>query len=282
MTVKFIQPSQALTTRNGSILWLPPNVIAGLISTEEPDPYVQSSVQQYPIGSKLEFGDGRLFRYGKWGATSTAPPVARLLCNANAAPGCTGEEDTDGYEGDPYTAAAIGDTYVDLEVATAYAENFFEDGMLACYPTGHYCEYRICGSELGNGTYCRVYIDRPSGLVTALGTTTGVTAYKSIFSQLKAMNAEGVSYTTPMGMYLGATFTANYFGWIQRRGRCIITPTAYFGDSVNERAVYYNPADGTIGTAATYDPSSGYICLGYLTQRTVSGYGDLEVFLKLE
>lgn len=281
MTVKFVKPSQILTTKNGALLWLPPNVIQGLIYDGEPDPYAISAVQQYPLNTLLELGDGSRFRYGKIGATSTSPPIARMVVNANAAPGCTGEEDTDGYEGDPYTAAAAGDTDVDLEVATAYAENFFEDGRLAVYPTGHYCEYRICGSELGNGTYCRVYIDRPDGLVTALTTTTGVTAYKSIFSQLKVGGAEGVGYVTAMGVCLANAWTSGYFAWIQRRGRCIITPTAYFGDSVNERlAMFWQ--DGTIATAASADPSSGHQIVGILTQRTVNGYGDLEVWLTLE
>lgn len=283
MTVERAKIANTLFARNGYTIQLPPNPLASLVSMTEPDIYAQSASQLFPFGTKLEFSDGRVFRYGKWGATSTSVPLARMVMNANACPGATGEEDVDGFEGDAYTAAAVGDEYVDLEKATAYAENFFEDGMLAVYPSVapiHYAEYRIWGSELGNGTYCRIYLDEP--LKCALAAADGITAYKSIWSQLKDMAAEGSTYTTPMGVCLSTAFTSGYFGWIQRKGRCIITPTAYFGDSANERAVFYNPSDGTIGTAATYDPSTGYILLGYLTQRTVSGYGDLEVWLMLE
>lgn len=279
MTLKIVKVSQSLVSRNGYQLHLPGKVADGLLGLPEPDLYTQSSVQLFPLGTKLEFSDGRLFRYGKWGATSTSVPLARMVVNANAAPGCTGEEDTDGFEGDSYGAQAAAQEYVDLEIATAYAVNFFEDGMLAVYPTGHYCEYRICGSELGNGTYCRIYLDVPGdgGLKTALGDSDGVTAYKSLYSQLKQGGVEGTSYTSCMGAVLCSGFTANYFGWVQRRGRAIVTPTAYFGDSADERMAQLH-SDGCIALKA----ADATHTVGYLTQRTVSGYGDLEIWLQLE
>src|SRR3990167_9459361 len=132
----------------------------------DPDIYAQSVTQLYPLNTRLEYADGRVFRYGKAGATSTGAPLARLVGNANAAPGATGEEAVDGFEGDLNTAAAAAAEHVDLEEATAYADNFFEDGMLAVYPSGLYVEHRIAGSELGHRTYCRVSLDAP--LKTAL------------------------------------------------------------------------------------------------------------------
>ena len=239
------------------------------------DIFTTTSEQKFALGTRYEAADGRVFRYGKWGATSTNVPLARMVVNANLTPGATGEPDVDGFEGDPYVAAAIGATEVDLEIATAYAENFFEDGMLACYPANHYCEYRIVGSELGNGTYCRVYLESP--LKTALGVATSITAYKSIYSQVKDGAAEGVGFTSVVGVCLAPSFTVNYFGWIQRRGRCIITPTAYFGDTADERMAQLH-VDGTIALKAAH----GTHTIGYLTQRTESGYGDLEVWLQLE
>ena len=282
MAISIIKRTAKVINKNGKSLWLPTNCVRGLGSMGDPDIYAQSVTQLYPLNTRLEYADGRVFRYGKFGATSTGAPIARLVGNANAAPGATGEEDVDGYEGDAYVAAAIGAEYVDLEVATAYAENFFEDGMLAIYPTAApivYAEYRIAGSELGNGTYCRVYLDEP--LKSPLAVADGITAYKSIYSQVKQIGAEGVGYVSALGVCLASAFTSAYFGWIQTWGRCIITPTAYFGDSQHERAVFYNFNDGTIGTAASYDPSSGHQLIGFLTQRTVSGYGDLEVMLML-
>lgn len=277
MTISMMKVKASRVTINGWDLWLPANIVGGIgrVNHGAPDIYTQSSVQLYPLGARLEFADGRLFRYGKIGATSTNVPIARMVVNANICPGATGDPDVDGYEGDPYVAAEAGQSYVDLEIATAYPENFFEDGMLACYPSGHYCEYRICGSELGNGTYCRVYLDEP--LKTALGAADGVTAYKSLFSQVKDAVAEGSTYVTPLGVCLASGFTSGYFAWIQRKGRCIITPTAYFGDSANERVAQMH-TDGTIALKDAHGTS----IVGMLTQRTESSYGDLEVDLHLE
>ena len=265
-----------LDNRNGLVIWLPSNIVMDLGDIPaEPDIYTQSAKQLYPLGTKLEFAHGDIFRYGKWGATSTNVPLARMVVNANLCPGATGDPDVDGFEGDLYTAAAAGATYVDLEIATAYAENFFEDGKLAVYPTGHYTTYRICGSELGNGTYCRVYLDAP--LKTAITASDGVTAYKSKFSQLKDAVAEGSTFVSAMGACLASGFTSAYFGWIMRRGETIVTPTAYFGDTADERMAQLH-TDGCIALKAAH----GTHTVGYLTARTESGYGDLLVQLMLE
>ena len=302
MSVQFANIKHKIINRNGSALWLPGKVIEGLVNLGEPDIYTQSAEQLYPLGAKLEFADGRLFRYGKWGATSTNVPIARMVGNANAEGAVTGYVADDGFEGNLYVAAAAGATYVDLWTiiaasgtgirTTAYAENFFEDGMLAVYPSGHYVEYRICGSEATTTPFTRVYLDVPLKTALAVGTagayvTTGtltasvggdgVTAYASLYSQLKDIVAEGSDYISPMGVCLCSAFTSGYFGWIQRKGRCIITPTAYFGDSANERMAQMH-SDGTIALKAAH----GTPTVGYLTSRTASGYGDLEVWLQLE
>jgi len=284
MTVAFTKVNHKVINKNGWSLWMPGKVIQGLDNFAPPDIYTESTTQLYPLGTKLEYADGRVFRYGKWGATSTSVPIARMVVNANLCPGATGEPDVDGYEGNLYAAVTAGDTYCDLYQNQADAENFYEDGMLAVYPSGHYCEYRICGNELGNGTYVRVYIDNEGGFKTAMtaGTAestggTGVTAYKSIYSQLKDAVAEGSTFVSAMGVCLCSGFTSGSFGWIQRKGRCIITPTAYFGDTANERMAQLH-TDGTIALKA----ADATHTVGYLTQRTESGYGDLEVWLTLE
>jgi len=280
MTVKFTNVSQKLISRGGFCLWLPSPCIEGLENYDAPDVYTQDSVQKYPLGSRLEYADGRLFRYGQFGETQTASPIARLLFNANLAPGATGGG-TYGYEGslDATSDYAVGSTTLVLNDTTDRAENYYEDGMLSTFPSGHYVEYRILGNEVATSVDdVTIYID--PGLKTAhVVNSTGVTAYPSIFRSMQDAPAAG--YQSAVGACLCTTCTSTYYGWVQRRGRAIITPTAYFGDSANERlAMVWQ--DGTIATAATADPSSGYQILGYLTQRTQSGYGDLEVQLMLE
>jgi len=266
------------------MLMYPPTCAAGVMTGIEPDVYTQSSTQLFPLGTKLETADGRVFRYCKFGASDASPAIARVVFNDNVCPGATGHANTDGFEGAPYAAAAAGDLYVDIADTTARAANFYEDGMLSCFPSGHFCCYRIAGSDVGNGsTHVRVYLDNPGGLKTALTTSTGVTAYCSLFSNVKAAgDTHGHrDYAPVVGVSLNSAFTSAYFGWVQRRGQAIVTPTAYFGDTAGERLCMV-ASDGTICTAASADPSSGYQIIGYLAAQTVSGYGDLLVFLTLE
>jgi len=304
MTVKIHKAVHKIINKNGASLWLPTNIIGGRFNLSEPDIYAQNSNQLYPLGTKLEYADGRVFRYGKFGATSTSVPQARMVVNANACPSATGYVGDDGFEGNIYVAAAVDAEYVELWTilgisgvgyrlaANPFTENEFEDGMLATYPSGHLVEYRICGSEATVTPYTRVYLDAllktaltkgtdgafvTGGALTESVGGSGVTAYKSIFSQLKDAVDEGAGFVSAMGIFLGPTFTVNCFGWILRKGRCIITPTAYFGDTADERMAQLH-TDGCIALKAAL----GTHTIGYLTQRTVSNYGDLEVWLQLE
>jgi len=277
VTIAIHKSVHKIINNNGASLWLPANIVGGRFSLQEPNIDSQSSTQLYPLGTKLEFADGRVFRYAKCGATSTTAPQARILSNYNLAPGSAA---TYGYEGtlDSTSDVAVGSTTLIMNDTTDRAENAYEDGMLAVYPSGHLREYRICGNEVASSVDdVTIYIDEPLSTLLVVDST-GITAYPSIYSNCRVAAAAG--YESAVGMFLGPTLTANYFMWVQTWGRCIITPTAYFGDSANERlAMMWS--DGTIATAATADPSSGYQILGYLTTRTTSGYGDLEVMLQL-
>jgi hypothetical protein len=281
MTQSVKSPVHKIINRGGAAIWLPPSCFAyrGIPS---PDIYAQSADQIFPLGSKLEFADGRVFRYGQFAETSTTPLIARMVANQSLAPGATGGS-TYGYEGtlDATSDYAVGSTKLIMDDTTDRAENYYEDGMLAVYPSGHYVEYRIAGNDVAATVDdVTIYLDDPLGLQTALVvSSTGITAYPSIFKN--TVYADAAGYETPTGVLLASGMTSTYFAWIQRSGRAIITPTAYFGDSANERlAMYWS--DATIATAATADPSSGYMIVGYLTQRTQSSYGDLEVWLTLE
>ncbi len=310
MSVTMHKPVHKLISRGGAVMWLPTSCFAGKFSLAVPDIYTQDSVQQYPLGSKLEFADGRVFRYGKFGATTTRPQVGYpLMVNANAAPSCDGYVGDDGFEGNLYAAAAVGDTYVDLWTiiaasgtgyrTTAFAENFFEDGMLAVYPSSGVAEYRIVGNDASTevsatADYTRCYLEEPLKVALTIGTAgayvttgtltgasggTGVTAYPSIYSQMKIYGAEGANYTTVVGVPLTTVCTSGYYGWVQRRGRCIVGPTTYFGDSADERSAEPHTAgSGEMKLRASYATQF----IGCLTQRTVSGYGDLEIWLQLE
>lgn len=281
MALTLRKPMHKLINNGGAVLWIPQSMANINKLPVNADPYDQSSTQEVPLGSLLQWATGEKFRYGKFGETSTTPSIARMVANQNLCPGATGGG-TYGYEGtiDSTSDFAVGSTTIIIDDTSDRVENFYEDGRLAVYPANHFCEYRILGNEAATSVDdVTIYIQEP-GLKTALVvSSTGITAYPSIFSEVVYADAAG--YETPVGVFLGPTMTDNYFAWIQRAGRAIITPTAYFGDSANERlAMYWS--DATIATAASADPSSGYMIVGYLSQRTQADYGDLEVWLTLE
>lgn len=276
MTVHIHNPVHSLVANKGAMVWLPRSPIAPNLAT--PDVYAQTATQLYALGAKLEYADGRVFRYCRFGETATTPCIARFVCNANLCPGATGGS-VYGYEGtlDAASDVAIGSTTLITNDVTDRVENFYEDGMFASFPSGHYVEYRIAGNEAAASVDdVTIYLDDPAGLRTLhVVNSTGITTYPSMFSEVQYMPASG--YETAVGMYLGITMTDTYHGWVQRRGRAIVTPTAYFGDNANERMAQLH-SDGTIALKAAYATQT----VGYLTQRTQSDYGDLEIWLTLE
>ena len=280
MAVEFVKPTHKIIQRNGWSVWLPEKVIKGLDNVAEPDVYAQSSVQLYPLGTKLEYSDGRVFRYGKFGETNTTVPQARMVVNGNLVPGSAA---TNGFEGtiDATSDFAVGSTTIIINDTADRAENAYEDGYLTVFPSGHICAYRIAGSDVATSVDdVTIYLADERGLQTALVVnSTGVTAYPSIFSNLlQPSNASsGAAFTSAMGLYLGDTMTSGSFGWIQRKGHAWVTPTAFFGDTANERSAQLH-SDGTIALAA----ADATHIVGYLTQMTISGYGDAMIWLTIE
>ena len=280
MAVEFVKVTHKVINRNGWSIWLPGRVIKGLDNVAEPDIYTESTVQLYPLGAKLEFADGKVFRYGKFGETNTTVPLARMVCNGNLVPGSAA---TTGYEGslDATSDFAVGSTTLVLNDTTDRAENAYENGMLTVFPSGHYCAYRIAGNEVATTVDdVTIYLENEGGIKTALVVnSTGVTAYPSLFSNLvQPSNASsGYDYATAMGVVLCSTMTSDSFGWVQRSGEAWVTPTAFFGDSTLERIAQMH-SDGTIALKA----ADATHTVGYLTQMTISGYGDAMIWLTLE
>ncbi len=278
MTVAIYEPHHKIINNGGAALWVPRGPVP--ITLKDADIYAESEIQLYNLATKLEFADGRMFRYCKFGETNTTVPLGRMVCNGNLVPGSAA---TDGYEGslDANSDVAVGSTKLILNDTTDRAINNYEDGMLTVFPSGHICAYRIAGSEPATSVDdVTIYLDDPNGLQTLLVVnSTGVTAYPSMFSNLvQPSNASsGYDYTSAVGAYLGDVMTSGSFGWIQRKGRCWVTPTAFFGDSTLERMAQMH-SDGTIALKA----ADATHTVGYLTQMTISGYGDAMIWLTLE
>lgn len=244
--------------------------------------YEDSTTQKFEIGTRrIEYN--RTFRYSKAGAALNG--LARLLCNANYAPGVTGHADEDGFEGAGGYAASIGDTYIDIADTTVRAANYYRGGMLIVYGTTVFHQYHIVGSAAGTGVYVRLYLDK-AVYEEAITATMGVTAYISPYSAVQQVGSVQTSFESVVGVNLVPVASGSYF-WLQTAGPCIVTPTGvtWPGSAANLRAVYINPADGTLQPGTVSDPSSGYQYIGHLlsaTGGTASDYGDLWIWLELE
>lgn len=262
---------------DGAVLTLPPNPIATKVNLARPDVYSIDQNQMYPLGSKLEIGDW-LFRYAKSGAA--LGNTARAVINSNYAPGCTGHEDEDGFEGVLYANAAADATYIDIADTTARAAGYYEGAYLVYFATGHYVTQRIKYSDVGTTAYVRCYLDEP--LKYAVTTSVGITVYLSPFSAVKAARSTNEQYEAFVGLNM-VTVTSTYCFWLLRRGPCWITAHGgtWPGQAAHYRDVFFH-MDGTVDPSSVCDPTSGYQRAGYLLNSTVNSYGDAFIFLQLE
>ncbi len=250
------------------------------------DILVQSAVQRYLLGMKYNLNLWR-FRYSK--ATVALAGLKRLVINSNYCPGVTGHENEDGFEGaggvNAY-AASIGQRYLDIKDTALRVKNFYQGGMVTIAGTTIFHEHYIVKSDVGTGTYVRLYLDVPIA-VEDITAAMGVSASRSAYSAVQPAASVQVGFETFVGVNL-IPVTINYFFWLLTKGPVSITPTGtpqWPGAAANMRDVYANPSDGTIQNAPTRDPSLGYQRIGTIIQATGgtgSDYGSNKINLDLD
>lgn len=242
----------------------------------------QSVTQRYPIGMRFQRGS-QLYRYSQ--AAEGLAALARLLINSNFAPGVTGHANEDGFEGDLYANAPIGQRYVDIADTAGRAANFYEGGHLVIYSTTIFHQHYIVRSEAGDGNKVRCWLSEPIAIEDA-EVGDGVTAYRSPYSAVAHATKAQVGFESFVGLNLIPVTNAYYF-WLLTAGPVCVTPTGvtWPGSAAHLRDIYANEADGTIQPPTVSDPSSGYQRIGYLlsaTGGTGSDYGDLWIMLQLD
>jgi len=246
------------------------------------DLFEQSVTQKYPLGMPFKRGDKK-YRYSL--AAGNLGGLARLVINSNYAPGVTGHADEDGFEGDLYADAPIGQRYVDIADTAGRAANFYEGGHLIIYSTTIFHQHYIVRSEAGDGNKVRCWLSEPIAVEDA-EVGDGVTAYRSPYSAVKAAGSVQVGFEPFIGVPL-IPVTSGYYFWLLTAGPVCVTPTGvtWPGSAAHLRDIYANEADGTIQPPTLSDPSLGYQRIGYLlsvTGGTGSDYGDLWIMLQLD
>jgi hypothetical protein len=267
--------SYGLTNKNGSVIFTPSNPLVTKINgIGEVDPYNATVNPLYPLGT-IGFKGARKFVYAKAGGTILGN--SRLLVDANYIPSANGHEDTNGFEGNVYVAAAAGATTVDISDTTARAQNYYEGGYLVLYEDSGVksCTIRINGSEVGTTAYVRCYLDDP--IPWAITASTFCDAYLSPYSNITQPASS--HYESFMGVAHNAV-TSGYYFWLQTDGPAWLAQ--YGATTLPGYTADYRDAfawfDGTIKVGAT---AGALQRIGYGLGKSVSGYGDSFVMMQL-
>lgn len=173
--------------------------------------YEESSTQNHMLGTRLDLGDGRVFRYTKNGATALAAgkliqcavPVANHLnCAA-------------------YAAAAVGAMKVSVTLgATALTINYYAEGYMHCNdvsPEGHI--YKI-SHHLAADASAVVVVNLFDPIVKALTTSSEVTLTKHPNDGVVIAPNGGL--TQPIIGVPIIDVTASYYFWAQTWGSCAV------------------------------------------------------------
>jgi len=198
-----------------------PSYPRGIILGDESEPllgiYEESSTQKYHLGTKVEYSDGRIFRYARNGGVALSKA---LMCTSEALYARAVEE----LQGTYGTSAEVGDQEIDIDVTTGgtWVEDEFGDGFLVVNKaTGIGDIYKILANKINGSddTLMRVLLETP--IRTALAAASELTFVKSAWREVDVMptTAEG----TPAGIPL-IDVTVNYFCWLQTGGYapCIV------------------------------------------------------------
>jgi len=218
------------------------NVISGGI---EQGTREQSATQNYPLGTKRVYSDGRTFRYVKartalhteFGACYAAKTVTCDVAPAQA----TG-------------AGAVADVKVTMTVASG--DGLAANGLIALNElAGGYVVIGNGGSQhpqnrlitantavAGGGGVCTLTLDEALDTVVTVGVTTIETLMNPWI--LSDGNVTSSGYVTFRGMP-ALELTINYFGWIQTAGPCWITSDTHTCDSAGDRQIYF-AANGSV------------------------------------
>uniref|UniRef100_A0A6M3LKY1 Uncharacterized protein n=1 Tax=viral metagenome TaxID=1070528 RepID=A0A6M3LKY1_9ZZZZ len=183
--------------------------------------YSESATQKAILGSRLEFHDGRVFRYAKAGATALAAGkfmkigAGAVVMSLNVTVG----------------AAATTGTYT-ATVATPAAVTTLEEGYLQVNDgTGQGCQYKIKYTAANADTATSTDVTLYDPLAAGLLTSSEVTILYNPYEQCEVSSAvtDILIGVTPIAV------TAEYYFWLQTWGvACVVSEAATAAGNVAE------------------------------------------------
>ena len=210
--------------------------------------FTESETAEFPLGEKMEFSDGRVFRYTKAGAAITAGHlVAQDFSAGNIAEfdDATISPVTAGSSVITITASALSGVDDANELAGSY--------LMTVDGDGEYFSYKIKshGVESSNAVEFTLY----DPLVTAVVSgTTDLQIIAPPFRQvvLCAASTDANTDTMPVGVSFLA-LSSGYYGWIQTGG---IASVRYDLNGLTATAIHAGrPAVPSVNHAGSVQPS---------------------------
>jgi len=174
--------------------------------------YEESETQQYALGTKWVYGDGRVFRYAKNGAVALGKALmtqTQVIETKFVGIAQTGHAQT------------LGATEITVLVTTAsaLAENALVGGTLWCSSVGNMGEsYKIVASRL-DATDTLLHLSLETPLRAAIAATTKISIAPNkhygvvVFEAVAAANQTGSATGIPL-----IAVTASYYCWLQTGG----------------------------------------------------------------
>lgn len=211
---------------------------------------------QFPIGQKMLYEDGRIFRFALAGELLVKGEIVM------------GQDSTDENDLTP-VAAEIGDTTISVTIGNVTVADYFKDGYAyvnttpalgETYKIGPHDAYAAAGGQLlnlvGNET-----------VLVALTSTSRVSIIRNPWAGVITLA------TTPTGWVAGVAVSlipSGEWGWIQTGGPC-----AVFAGGTDGEGIAFAASDDTAGTGLTKD-ADGEFTIGCVMQ-TGTADGDCEI-----
>ena len=215
--------------------------------------YAESSTAKFAIGEKLEFADGRCFRYGY---TAAAVNAGLLVSQDLSATALVETNDIVIAASGDYSPSA-GSSKVQITLASISANDYAGALLQITDDDGEGIQYRIkSNSATGATTSGKVDIELFDPIKVALTTSSDIAIVGSLWYNVRGATAGTdyvVSGVTPIA------FTANYYGWFQTAGIALI-----LADGTIAIADNLTLSDGVTGAVqlkdAETEPLIGYAC----------------------
>lgn len=245
------------------------SLILGDVEQPKQSIYEASATQQFALGTKLAYSDGRVFRYAKNGATLLAK--SRMCSGATLESKCYTIDQGATYG----PLIKINDQEITMLVTTGgtWVENEYAQGMLVVNKgTGIGDFYKVVANKIqSTDTFMSIQLETP--IRTTLANGSEVSMVKSCWRDVVvAPTTEEVS---PAGIPLVGV-TAEYYCWLQTGGYapCLVDDSATI---VKGNLVGVSGTDAGACLAVAADTTQAYGVVVYVAAADEAAIIDLKL-----